>query len=100
MEHEQEESVFKGPGTGHHGIISIPTTNPNFKMQFTTIALMLFVTLALAAPTPQNDGILNNNDVSVDDVTVLVPVAASIPVVANVLGETIGNSATKPIAAV
>lgn len=61
---------------------------------------MLFATLALAAPTSQNDGILNNNDVSVDDVTVLVPVAAGIPVVANVLGETIGNSATSPIAAV
>ncbi|KAK4675246.1 hypothetical protein QC764_0076010 [Podospora pseudoanserina] len=77
-----------------------PTTNPNFNMQFTTIALILFATLALAAPTPQNDGILNNNDVSVDDVTILVPVAAGIPVVANVLGETIGNSATNPIAVV
>ncbi|KAK4641643.1 hypothetical protein QC761_0076200 [Podospora bellae-mahoneyi] len=77
-----------------------PITNPNFKMQFTTIALMLFAILALAAPTPQNDGILNNNDVSVDDVTVLVPAAAGIPVVANVLGETIGNSATNPIAGI
>ncbi|KAK4204520.1 hypothetical protein QBC40DRAFT_272502 [Triangularia verruculosa] len=70
-------------------------------MQFTTIALALFATLAIAAPRPRpQDGVVNVDDIiatvtdNLNGNNVVVPVAA--PVSANVGGEQINSQDATP----